>query len=198
MPSEFSAAGKSAIDAIPVPAFSFDAVRRRADAARSLWKQRLAALGLLLAVGALGAAAAGNRLYRGVTMYLTGNGTSASASSLTYVRNPMAPDLRRNVERAPFHVVLPVGLPAGTTIPRLLFAPGDRPTSITLEYVGPNGFHTGFSLFSAAALEAKGGGIHVNYADDYHWRIGDEIVLAPKRSMPPEMAARIERAMRCT
>jgi hypothetical protein len=187
MHSDFSALGKSAKALIPVPKVPMDAIRGRARAAT-----RQARLRAIIACGAialivLGAGTGlGARFYDGVRVWLSGGKAALTIHSFVMVREPTASDLQRVVARATFPIVFPVGVPAGSRMTMLIFAPAQRPNFVEVSYHnGPANFNVGFSLIDAAAINTDESTLPADSwrrpsAADYQWRVGRETVWAPK------------------
>lgn len=186
MHSDFSALGKSAKALIPVPEVPMDLIRGRVRAAT-----RQARLGAIIACGAIaliavGAATGlGARFYDGVRVWLSGDKAALTIHSFVMVREPTASDLQRVVARATFPVVLPVGVPAGSRMTMLMFAPAERPNFVEVDYHGgPANFKVGFSLVDSAAINTNEATLPTDswgrpFAADHRWRIGRETVLVP-------------------
>jgi len=203
MGSDFSAMGKAARAQIRVPELSIESIRERSHTAATRERTRALIVSLVIGLAVLGAGAAfGEKLYNGVRVWLSGGKVALVISSFTMVREPTAADLRSVVAHATFPVVLPVGLPAGTRVTMLQFAPADRPSFIIVEYQNKQAnFSAGFSLFDTAGINPNfatvpAGAFQPSFRVVHQWRVGREAVQVPNISS--QDASRIEAAMKRT
>jgi hypothetical protein len=189
MTENFSTAGRSARDLIPVPAVPLETIRQRAHAAQRREGVRRAIVCAALAVAALGVAAGlGVKIYDGIRVWLSGSKAAIEIRSMASVSDPMASELRHAIASATFPVVLPVGLPAGSRLVRIAFAPAERPTSVFLLYENRRTRRSaGFLLTDTAVVNTPGlllpsGATGPRFGDVYQWRIGSETVIVPQKS----------------
>lgn len=189
MPADFSTAGRTARERIPVPAVPLEIIRERSRADQRRAGMRKAILCATLAVAAVGAAAGfSSRIYDGIRVWLAGSKAAIEIRSLVTVSDPTATDLRRVVAHATFPVVLPVGLPAGSRIIRIAFAPAAHPTSLFVQYKnGRSGLSAGFLLTDSSAVNTPGlllpsGAARPRFGEVYQWRTADQSVIVPQAS----------------
>lgn len=188
MDSDFSAMGKAARALIPVPKLPIDSIRARARSATT--RDRLRALIVCGAIGIaiLGTGAAvGEKVYDGVRVWLSGGNAALTVRSLVMVREPTLSDLRKVVSRATFPIVFPVGVPAGTRVTMILFAPAERPNFVEVQYRNERAnFNVGFFLVDSATVNNNhatlptGPWLRLPFHAGYQWRVGRETVLVPK------------------
>lgn len=197
---EFSSTAKAARSSLAVPALSLESVRGRARAIDGRERIRAFALSatLVLAAVSVGSGFAA-RLIEGVHGWLSGNTASIIVTSLVVVQHPMPADIKAAAERATFPVVFPVGLPEGTRVIRLLYAPREHPNSITILYQNDRtNLRAGFTLSETSALNTNGAAPRPGSAlvtEVTHWEVGGETVLVPKKSIAPETVSDVKRAM---
>lgn len=201
MPSDFSTSAKSARELIAVPELSMGSIRARAGAARARERARTAIIGIVLAVGALGAGVVGAKVYDGIRVWLTGDRAAVIVRSFVMVRQPTTSDVQTAVAHATFPVVFPVGLPAGTRINRMFFSPADRPTVIQVDYRNERtNVEWGFTLLDSATVNTDesllpGGSARPKFGSVDQWRIGGEIVMTPGKEVASSDVDRIKAAM---
>jgi hypothetical protein len=203
MAANFSTAGRTARERIPVPAVPLETIRERSRAAARREGVRNAILCATLAFAVVGAAAGlGSKIYDGIRVWLSGGTAAIEIRSLVTVSDPTATDLRNAITRATFPVVLPVGLPAGSRVVRLAFAPAERPTSVYLLYENRRtGRSAGFLLTDSSVVNTPGlllpsGAARPRFGQVYQWRTADETVIVPQESdISSADANRIEAAM---
>ena len=198
MPSDFSAVGKVAVDSLPVPPMSFDAIRMRADTRRGGERLRRFILVGALVLGTVGTAVAGANYYQGVRLWFQGGKAAVVVQSFEMLRDPRAAEVRAAVANASFPIIFPVGVPAGSSITHVFVAPVGHPTSIAIDYHNANGFGAGIMLFDASAANATtlpGGGARPRFGRVYQWRVGSEIVVIPKSAITDAQVDRIKAAM---
>jgi hypothetical protein len=202
MRSEFVERGISAREQLPVPELSMGLIRRRAaDTQRH--RVMLFSLCGVVALSILGVGAAyGQKVYEGVRLWLSGGRAAVAISAFAMVRQPMASDVRDAVSHATFPVIFPVGLPAGTRLNMLMYAPAERPTSITISYGGtlPTSARFGFDVFDSTTVNTDfatlpGGIARPKRSDVYEWQVGSETVIVPKAHISVEVMNRIRAAM---
>ncbi|MCL5258694.1 MAG: hypothetical protein M1314_03005 [Firmicutes bacterium] len=154
----------------------------------------------VISLATLGTTAAfGTGIYNGVRVWLSGNSAAVVVRSFAMVREPTIADLRSAIAHATFPVVLPVGLPSGTHIWRIEFAPAARPNAVFIEYRNDRAkFNFGFALGDSSVVSQgvlpTGAGSPPSQST-YRWRVGRETVLVLKRSISLRDAERIKAAM---
>lgn len=175
-----------------------NAIRSRAGGARRRERTRalVACAALVCAIGA--GAGLGAKLYGGVNVWLFGDKAAIVVSSLVTTSSPTASQLREVIDRATFPVVLPAGLPPGAQAIRILYAPPDRPTSITIQYRSRrSSFTGGFTLMDSRAVNTDAAllppGTRVGSV--YQWTVGKETVIVALGSMSAGEVDRARAAM---
>jgi len=109
--------------------------------------------------------------------------------------------VRKVVTRATFPVVLPVGVPAGTHMSMLMFAPAEHPNSITIAYRNQGAkLNVGISLFDSSVVNTTAamlptGSDRPPFWQGYHWQVGRETVFVPKEHVPVALVDKIKTAM---
>ena len=199
MSSDFSAFGKLARNAIPVPEVPMQSIRRRARTAAEKGRFRTiaacASVAIALVVAGTGV---GAKLYDGVRVWLTGSKIEMSIHSGVIMREPDAALLRREIAHATFPVVFPVGLPAGARVQMVTLTPLGRPSVVSISYEGPH-FKSGLTIVDPAVVDtgdATGpGGTGPVVKDAEHWRIGGEVVIVRRGSIPARDLDQIRAAM---
>lgn len=198
MLSDFSAAAKRAQARIVVPDAPLERIRTSVSSRRQRGKVRALVCSAAITLACAGTAAAFG-LYNGVHIWFAGNKTAVAVRSLALVREPQERDLRDVVSRATFPVVLPVGLPAGTHVWKMTYAPAEHPTMVELSYINAaTGFRTGVTLFDSSAV--NGGSVPATAmwrpsADVYKWQAGRETVVVVKSALSAANQRRMETAM---
>ncbi|MBV9269717.1 MAG: hypothetical protein JO165_01380, partial [Candidatus Eremiobacteraeota bacterium] len=173
-----------------------DSIRMRSVALRAQNNVRPLVLSAAIALATIATAAAyAPALFHGVQLFIFGEKIAVAIDSFTMVREPTRSDLENVVKRASFPVILPVGLPNGMHISRMMFAPSDRPNTITLLY--SNG--RGFSIFDSSAVVTNNPVLPKNatkpVANVYRWNVGRETVLTTQRYMNDSYLNRVKSAM---
>jgi hypothetical protein len=202
MASDFSTIGRAARALISVPEVPINEIRARSYKAAARERVRNVVGGAMCLVVLGAGVTVGAKLYNGARVWLYGGEAAVTVRSMVMVRQPMASDLRALNAHTTFPIVFPVGLPAGTRVSMIMFAPAERPSSVTLEYRNDRtNFHAGISLFDSATVNANDatlptGAERPPFRAAYHWQVGKEIVLVPKTSISTHDAERIEAAMR--
>ena len=197
MLSKFAATGRNVRDRITVPTLPLAAIHAGAQAQAARARVHSFVLFTAMAAAALGAGTGLAANYGGIRILFSGNRSAAIIHSFTIVRDPMAADLARVTKAASFPIVLPLGLPAGTQITMIAYAPEDHPTTVIVQY--HNGAaHPGVTLAATSTLGSGSaqlpmGSTALNQV--YHWQIGPETVLVPKAHMSPQAATRMRKAM---
>lgn len=202
MGSDFSAMGKAARALLPVPELSMESIRARSRSAKTRDGVRALILWGVIGIAVLGASAAvGERLYDGVRVWLSGGKGAVVVRSLVLVRQPTASDLRNAIEGATFPVVFPVGVPAGTHVNMIMYAPAGRPNSVTIEYQNERAnFKAGFSLFDSAMVNTDNASLPTRLARPRfgqvdQWTVAGETVFVPKGLIALPELNRIKAAM---
>lgn len=203
MHSDFSSKGKAARDLITVPELRMELIRRRSHAATASGRKRALALAGAICLIVLGTSVGfGAKIYEGVRIWLSGGKAAVIVNSLVLVREPMASDVRKIVARATFPVILPTGVPAGTHVSMLMFAPAERPNSITIQYRNEAAnFNVGISLFDSSVVNTTAamlptGSARPPFRQGYQWwQVGRETVLIRKEDISRDLADKIKTAM---
>jgi len=206
MRSDFAGAGKSAMQQIRVPELSIDLIRARSSerSRRDHMRTLVLYAALCLSVIGVGTGLAA-RVYSGIHVWFYGGKAAVTIDSLVSQQEPTKEDLRAVLNRAAFPVVLPVGMPAGTRIDGLKYAPLGHPNSIIVEYrnVRTN-LRLTLSLFDSSAITKGTTGLPsrkasmVNPASGLDvWTIDKETVVASKQ-VPAKEIDRIKAAMMTT
>jgi hypothetical protein len=121
----------------------------------------------------------------GVRIWLLGDTASVAMHTFVYVQNPNADDLRRVTSDATFPVVLPVGIPKGMHMERILFSPADHPNFINVLYrnAKTDVRSAQFILFDSSIVNygdvpALPNGEKLPVGQVTHWKVGQENVIA--------------------
>lgn len=201
MSCDFAAEAKRARAQLSIPDVPLRRILMQSARTRKQNKLRTLALSAGISLATVGTAAAfGNTIYSGVRLWLSGNNTAVTIQSFAITNEPTAADLKAVIGRASFPVILPAGLPKGTHLWSLKYAPAERPDAVFVDYRNDRTkFHTGFALFApdavknaatlpaASTLRASGG--------IYSWKTGQETVVVLKRAISREGAAAVRAAM---
>lgn len=179
-----------------------ESIRARSRALQSENKVRPFIISAAFSLATIATAAAyGPTIYHGVKLWISGNKVGVVVDSFTMVREPRSVDVQTMMKRAAFPVVLPVGMPTGTHLKMLAYAPSDRPNFVFLQYTkGPAKFNKGFSIFDSSAV-ITGNPIvaqqirTVPSKDIYRWQVGGETVLVSKQNVVEADIERIKAAM---
>ncbi|HTA40314.1 MAG TPA: hypothetical protein VK760_14620 [Candidatus Acidoferrales bacterium] len=204
MHADFSIAAKSARAALAVPAVPLERIVNRSRALGNRDRLRSVVLCGAMVLAAAAATTVGTRLYSGIQIWLSGNRAAVIVHSMAIVSPPLGNDLRALAAKATFPVTYPVGLPDGTRITRVIYAPADHPTSLTLQYLNPrSGFSAGLTLVDPAVvnatnLPASGGGQAPWFSTVDQWRVGGETVIGLMGKIAPANVRAIQDAMRST
>lgn len=198
MLSNFAVTGRAMRERLATPSLPLAAIHAGAQAQSAHARARSLVLVAAIVVAALGGGAGLAANYGGVRILLSGNRSAAIIRSFTIVRSPMAPDLARVVKSAAFPVVFPLGLPKGTQVTRIAFAPQDRPTAVIVQYHN-DAAHLSVGI-TLAATSTLGGATNPPVGSTpltqvYHWQVGAETVLALKAYISSQAATRVRRAM---
>jgi len=201
MQSDFAEHGRLVMESLAVPEVPLATIRRRSRAARSLARaQAVVALILVLCAAGTGVSL-GAKIYDGMKVWLSGSKAALVVDSFTMLREPMDAEFRAIIARATFPVVLPVGLPQGTHIARVFFAPADHPSTLTVEYVNDHPrVRAGFTLLDPAIVNVPNallptGSTHTTFHRTDTWRAGNEVVLIPRGVLAEQQLRRIRAAM---
>jgi hypothetical protein len=201
MDSDFSAMGRSARELIPVPALPLDSIRSRSHRARSRGRMRAFVAFAAVSLCALGAVGGvGAKIYHDAQVWLSGGKVTSVVHSGILMRQPTAAELRNAIGHATFHVVFPVGVPAGSRVDMVTLAPADHPSMITVSYHNDRSdFKASFALLDPAVVDSSDaalpGGSAPPLREVYHWRTGGETVAVFKNVISLRDANRIEAAM---
>ena len=199
MSSDFSAAGRTARELIPVPELPLQSIRRRSRAAAKNGRFGIiaacASVAIALVVAGTGV---GAKLYDGVRVWLTGSKIEMSIHSGVIMREPDAVLLRREMAHATFPMVFPVGLPAGTRVQMVTLTPLGRPSVVSISYEGPH-FKSGLTIVDPAVVDSGDGigpdGTGPVIKNAQHWRVGGEVVVVRGGSIPARYLDDIKAAM---
>jgi hypothetical protein len=191
MQSEFSMAGKLARDRIAVPELSMDVIRRRSHAAAATWRiQALAACAALtIAALSVGIGFSANA-YNGLRVWLSGGKVGMTVSSLEFVRQPMAAELRAIVRRATFPVTFPVGLPHDGGGMDFVITPPGHPSAIMISYKTDS-----IALLDPSIVDGEKLLPGTPTETVYHWIVNGELVLVTSRGISPAQADQMKAAM---
>lgn len=204
MHSDFSIMAKSARAALPVPGVPLGDIVNRSRALGNRGRLRMVVTSGALALAAVAGGTVGTKVYDGVQFWISGSRGTVMMHSLAITNSPTRRELRDLSARATFPVVYPVGMPKGTRLTGIIYAPTDHPTSITLQYANRRtGFNGSLSLVdpqavNAANLPTSMGGRPPRFANASQWRVGGETVIAFREYISPADAQKIEDAMRST
>lgn len=201
MQSSFSMTARSARDRIAVPDVPMEAIHSRLRTVKARGRARLA-ICAALCLAAFGASAVfGAGIVDGVRVWLSGDRGAVAIGSFVMVREPIAADVRDAIGRATFPVVLPVGLPAGTRVTKLFYAPKEHPRFIFLLYANERAtFDTSFTLLDSRAIDtgallAMGQAQSKTFAV-VRWIVGGETVVWERRpGLSHEALTRIKSSM---
>jgi hypothetical protein len=199
MPTDFLTAARNARDAIAVPDLSMRLISAGARTAAVQERRRvLAVLGAISVVIVSAGAAFGSKIADGVRVWLSGGKAAIVVNSLVVVREPTAADVDEVIAKATFPVTFPSGLPAGTRVRMMLYAPEDHPNSITLTYSLHGRDIAGATLQDSSSIDTAEtqfpGAGQAMRGDVYQWQVGRETIFIPKMHNDPAIVARIEAA----
>jgi hypothetical protein len=199
MQPDFSAKGHRARELIAVPDLSMGLIRSRSHAAAAQARARSLAVCGAIVLATLGAGAAlSGKIHGGLNVWLSGDKASMVVRSFEIMVEPTAPDVHSAIAHATFPIVFPIGLPNGTRVTAMTFAPAVHPNAITVMYANKSAhFHVGVDLFDSTAVGAgdpqlPSGAVR---GQVYRWQIGGETVVIPMRSVSAREAASIEKSM---
>jgi hypothetical protein len=195
MPSDFAEAGIRLNDAIAVPEAPLSSIRNRSREKSAQHRSHLLIACALAILATVGSGVVLAEKMSGIRIWLSGNNVTVALHSLATIKNPNAKDLRRVLSGATFPVVLPVGIPAGMRLNRIIFAPPDHPNVISLEYRdGKNTLGWEFVLADASAVEHGAIPPLMKSETVRQWNVGSETVIM---THPGEFAGQpeIEAAM---
>ena len=201
MDFDFAAMAKRARAQVSAPDVPMNLIVARSRDARSRGRVRAIVLSGALSLATIGTAAAfGTSIYEGVRLWISGNRAAVVINSFAMVNDPTANDLRSAVAHATFPVVLPIGLPAGTRIVRIWYAPAARPNILGLDYQdAQTKLRSGIALFDSSAINSRDtvlptGSLRPPFQESYHWQLGRETVLVLKRTISLPDVERIKAA----
>jgi hypothetical protein len=190
MPSDyFATLGRSARASIPVPDAPVKTIRDRARTKVTQYRARsLVVLGALcvLVLGA-GVRFAG-AIYSGIHLVITVDLSKAGAivGSGAFVRDPLATDVHLVASRAVFPVVFPVGLPSGSRVNWIAYAPLQHPTLVDVGYQVGRSRRVGFVLVDSKSVRTVSRTLPAGLIPPMQavsgWRVGKEIVIISKRA----------------
>jgi len=202
MDFDFSAMAKRARAQISAPEVPMNFIVARSREARRRGRVRALVICGALSVATIGTAAAfGTSIYDGVRLWISGNRAAVVISSFAMVSEPTANDLRSAMAHATFSVALPIGLPAGTRIVRMWYAPAARPNILGLDYQNARTkLRSGIALFDSTAVNSGDavlptGSLRPPFQESYRWQLGRETVLVLKRTISLPDVVRIKAAM---
>ena len=198
MPSDFAKVGKTLEDALTVPDLSIDSIRSAARAESLQHQWRVFAACALAAIVALGSGSVLAARVFGFRMWVSGDEmANTRVRSFTEYLAPDGDTLRHAVSSATFPVVLPVGLPNDDHVLRLVVAPTEHPSVITIQYEG-NGY-TEYTLIDSSLVQngkpPKIAGLaSTQISESHYWRAGGEVVVSEDPSTWPQ-DSRVRAAM---
>ncbi len=197
MYSDFSMRAKYARAHLPVPDVPMSSILARSAARKGRQRIRAIALTCAISVAMAGTAAAfTTNFFEGVKLWLTGNSATIVIHSFAVTREPTLANVRRIVSSAAFPVTLPVGLPAGTRVWGIMYAPAEHPNVIAIQYQNDRGLNAGFELFDTKAIASGPPPMPgVTTTRTVHWKVGGETVLAGREAQKYLDITRIQRAM---
>lgn len=190
MPSDFAKAGKTLEHALRVPDLPIQAIRSASRVQRKQHQWRVAIACALAAIVALGSGTVLAARLFGFRMWLYGNrAASAPVQSFTVYSVPDETTLRHVSSSATFPVVLPVGLPSGTRVLRLVVAPADHPSIIMIQYQNNQAYTL---LDSSLVQNGKPPQLpHIvsrPILSLHYWRVGGEVVVSQNSPRWPQDA----------
>ncbi len=214
MQSNFSTVCKNARELIEVPSVPLAAIRRGADTqvTSRFGKRRRGFIAALITGASIAAVAAGAQVWSGSHIYFNRSGSMLVAFNRgADIKNPTTNELRSAARDADFPVVLPEGLPTGTTATTLMrgssvlllqynlpgalrrsnhllliFLANPQTLSNSLQRA-PSKFRLEFPLICGGNCWFASGGVH--------WTIGHEEVLIPRSLLTSSELAHIKSAM---
>ena len=216
MRSDFAAACKTAKSKIIIPPVPIERIRSVAARPQPGWSRRpfVAACAAIAAMVALGAGVAfGGKILSGIHIWLppAGNAT-IMADRISFGARPTAESVREIVASAPFHLILPTGLPRGTRLRTIgtLSGAGRRIFMLNYEYPIATGPRRGFATvmlsgrsfpFTQTVPPFRPIGIRPVVVMRAHkpvrWFVGREEILVWS-SLTAQQAARMKAAMAAT
>ncbi len=197
MHSEFSSHAKRARAQLPAPDAPVSSILSRSAALKAKQKVRAIVLTCAISLAMVGTAAAfGAQVFSGVKLWLSGDSATIVIHSFAVTREPTFANVRRIVSNATFPITLPVGLPPGTHVHMIMYAPANRPNVITIMYRNDHGLNAGFSIFDTKAI-ASGPPPIPGYtsANGVHWTVGAETVFGGTEARKYLNLPRIQSAM---
>lgn len=195
MPSDFVDRARVAYAALHVPEPPLAGIRACARHRDRRSRAFIAASVAAVAVASLGlASGAGAAISDAIRVWISGGSAAVDVRGLTLTRYPTRADLAGAAARATFPVIFPVGVRPGMRLQRLITAPSDRPTTLTLEYASANGSTVGITLVDASSVEAGTPAAGTVHTAVERWTAGREEVIASETHAG--QVAPIARAMR--
>ena len=200
MHSDFSATGRSALERLAVPTLHMDTIRAGVRKSEIRDRVRATAACVALAVGAIGAAGLGEKIYDGIHVWLHANTAVVQVRSMNMTWSPTSADLRNAISTATFPVIFPVGLPTGTRVTRFTTAPAQHPDTIVIEYLNKGAhFSAGFTLIDSRAVSidsTRAPSVGIQFGGVYRWRAGGEMVIVSEQAISALDARRIGTEMK--
>ncbi len=208
-PLDFVDLCRGARERMSVPAIPLAAIRNAAEC-RPVPEYRKRPKGLITALltgASIAAVAAGAEVLSVAHVLFNPSGTvQLSSDRLEHTENPTAEDLRSAARHAAFPVVLPAGLPAGTT-PVMLLRAGS--SALLVQYDLPGAWRRSnhvldILLTSPQTLAASPENVRRNYElqlggtaahGGVHWTIGHEDVIVLQSTLTPAELAHLKSAM---
>lgn len=190
MPSDFAKVGKQLEADLSVPALPIDAIRGRSRVQRRRHQWRLVVLCAFAAIAALGSGTVLAAKVFGFQAWLSQDRVAATrVRSFIMYQGPDQATLRHVVSSATFPVVLPVGLPAGERVLRLVVAPADHPSIIMIQYL-ENGYRQ-YTLIDSSLVQNGSspqipGIASAPISAAHYWRAGGEVVFSENPSQWPQ------------
>jgi hypothetical protein len=184
MPSDFAKVGKTLESAISVPDLPIESIRRGARAARVRHQWRVLVACVLAAIVALGSGTVLAAKAFQFRIWLYGNRAAGTPlRSFTIYLGPDETTLRHVISSATFPVVLPMALPSGARVLRLVTAPADHPSVILIMYHTYGSRDLGYTLIDSSLVQNGAPPplpdvVSAPIARMHFWRVGSEMVLS--------------------
>ena len=176
-------------------------------------KRRTPFLALLLAGATIAGAAAATVLWKDTHVAMNARGSVAvTIPDAKHAKTPSASDVKAIAAQASFPVVLPAGLPAGTTLKWIYY----NPSTIVFQYDLPGAWRRSDHLMwiVLSDLQAANASHDARPSDDrwtvlfgaekhrplvrvqpQRWIAGGEVVILPPSTITPQELTTIQRAM---
>ena len=194
MPSDFVQRARVAYATLPVPPIPLAGIRARTHRRDRRQRATIAAAGAAVVVASFGlASGAGAAIKDAIRVWISGGTAAVDVRGMTLTKHPMRADLAGVVARATFPIVFPVGLPKGMRLWRVIVAPSDHPTTISVEYMSGRVSSIGFTLIDASTIHAGNAPAGLPNQPVQRWIAGREVVIVP--AARAGQTAPIERAM---